>query len=237
VGAGNLTPVAVDVVYERFPASVRGALVVRGRDGDPHQVVLAAADLREAAAPSRRAQPLGLGAVTVDIVPRGEVLIPFEVPFAGLDPGWYGVSAEVLVDGQVRVRGPEEPLRPFVVRWPSGSVRRGSIELGLRIKVPGTGGATIERVDCRMESAVVHWRHAPGDDAGAREFDELRVSAGRRRLPVVTDVFEHGSGERTTTVYPVLKADARLTFALDRRSRARGAARGGPWSAQADLPR
>jgi len=229
VGAGDLTPVAVDVVYERFPASIRGALVVRGTDSNPHQVALAEADLREAAAPSRRAQPLGLGPVTVDIVPRGEMLIPFEVPFAGLDPGWYEVSAEVLVDGQVLVRGPEKGPRPFVVRWPQGTVRRGGIDLGLSIEVPGSPGATIERMDCRTESAVVHWRHAPADDA---ERDELRVSAGRRRLPVVADAFDPKSGERTTTVYPVLKTDARLTFAVERRS---GAERGS-WSAQADLP-
>lgn len=232
MGAGDLTPVAVDVVYERFPASIRGALVVRGTDPNPHQVALAQADLREAAAPSRWTQTLGLGPVTVDIVPRGEMLIPFEVPFAGLDPGWYEVSAEVLVDGQVLVRGPEKGPRPFVVRWPSGTVRRGGIDLGLEIKVPGSPGATFERVDCRTESAVVHWRHAPGEDAGAREFEQLRVSAGRRRLPVVADAFDHQSGERTTTVYPVLKSDARLTFAVDRRS---GADRGS-WSAQADLP-
>ena len=231
MGAGDLTPVSVDVVYERFPASIRGALVVRGSDSNPHQIVLASADLREAVTPSRRAQPLELGAVTVDIVPRGEVLIPFEVPFIGLDPGWYAVAAEVVVDGQVRVKGPVAGPRPFVVGWPTGTVRRGSIELDLPIPVPGSDGAVIERVDCKADSAVVRWRHAPADDPEQREFDDLRVTAGRRRLPVVTDTFDPATGARTTTVYPVLRSDARLGFALGR------GGRGAPerWSAEAEI--
>ncbi len=230
-----MSTVTVEAVFEQFPASVRGAVVVHGRDIDPHHVVLKGADVVEVPAPSRSVRPLELGEVTVDVPPKRQVMIPFEVPFAGLDPGWYAVTAEVLVDGQERVRGAEPPTRRFVVGWPRGTVRRGRIEAGVGIKVPGSEGAFIERLDCRPDSAVVHWRHAPSDDPEFREFGELRVAAARRRLPVVEGSYEWATGDRTTTVYPVLKEDEELTFELDRRYRPDGPIQRGKWSARLRL--
>lgn len=234
MGDGHLSTVSVDAVFERFPASVRGAVVVRGVDQDPHQVRLKEARVVEASVPARPVLALGLGDVTVDVAPRGRVMIPFEVPFAELAPGWYAVRAEVEIDGRERLRGPEDPQRRFCVQWPSGAVRRGSIEAGLRIKVPGSEGAVIDRLVCGAESAAVHWRHGPGEP-DAPEFPELRVSAASRRLPVLADEFEFGSGRRVTTVYPVLREDRRLTFTLDRRHRPGKPVQRGPWSAELGL--
>ena len=229
MGDGDLTTVSVDAVFERFPASVRGAVVVRGADRDPHQVRLTEARVVEASAPAKPVLALGLGEVTVDVAPKGRVMIPFEVPFAELDPGWYAVRAEVEIDGHERLRGPEDPERRFCVQWPSGVVRRGGIEAGVRIKVPGSDGALIDRLVCGAESAAVHWRHAPGEPDGP-EFPELKVGAPSRRLPVLTDEFEFGTGRRVTTVYPVLKEDRRLTFTLERRLRPGKPAQRGAWS-------
>lgn len=234
MGAGDLTPVSVGVVFERFPASVRGALVVRGADPDPHQVSLLEASLVEAAAPTRPVRSLDLGSVTVDVAPRGEVLIPFEVPFASLDPGWYAIAAEVLVDGQVRLRGPEGTSPRFAIGWPAGTVRRGSIDLGLPIRVPGSEGVLVERLECRADSSLVRWRHAPGDESGRPEFERLTVRVGRRRLPLLDDAFDPRSGRRTTTFYPLMKRHGKVTFELDRRA-AKGKARRGRWSATAEL--
>lgn len=235
MGAGDLTPVSVEVVFERFPASVRGAVVVRGADRDPHQVSLEDAEVVEAPA-GKPVRSLELGAVTVDVAPRREVLIPFEVPFAELDPGWYAVTAEVIVDGQRRVRGPEGTSPRFVVGWPGGEVRRGSVVLDLPIAVPESEGAVVERVECRADSAVVRWRHAPSGGTEHREFDELKVKAGRRLLPILEDSFEPRTGRRTTTTYPVLSRHRTLTFELGRRHPPEGRPRRGRWSATVELP-
>lgn len=225
----------MDAVFERFPASVRGAIVVRGIDRDPHQVRLIEAGVVQVG-PSRTVRALELGRVTVDVAPRDRVMIPFEVPFADLDPGWYTVQAEVDVDGQESVRGPLEAERRFCVTWPSGVVRRGSVEAGARIKVPGSEGAAIDRLVCRADSAVVHWRHAAGDEPGMREFGDLKVSAGRRRLHVLDDEHEWSTGSRTTTIYPVLRDDDELVFELDRRHLPGKPAQRGRWSATLRLP-
>lgn len=215
---------------------MRGAVVVRGRDIDPHQVRLVGAEVVEVPAPTRPVRHLELGQVTLDVAPRREVLIPFEVPFAGLEPGWYAVTAEVEVDGQSRVRGPEGVPRRFVVSWPHDAVRRGSIPADLTIRVPGSEGAVVERVACGRDSAVVHWRHRPSEDPDFREFGELKVSADRSRLPVVEGAFEWSTGRRTTTIYPVLKRHRTLTFVLDRRYRPGRPVQRGRWEAVLPLP-
>lgn len=228
-------PVSVGVVFERFPASVRGALVFRGLDPEPHQVALSEARVVELRAPGRASRSVEVGPVTVDVAPRGEVLVPFDVPFQDLGPGWYAVTAEVVVDGQLRVRGPNAPAGRFAVGWPSGTVRRGALDADLRIKVPGSEGAHVERVECKAESAVVRWRHAPSEDPGFREFDELRVTADGKRLPVIDGTYDHATGRRTTVVYPVLKGHRELGFELDRRNRAGKAAQKGRWSSTLPL--
>jgi hypothetical protein len=211
-------------------------VVVRGRDRDPHQVRLTDARVVEVPAPGRPIRSLELGDVVMDVAPRTEVMIPFEIPFAGLEPGWYEVLAEVEVDGGERVIGPDAPRRRFVVAWPGGAVRRGRLDAGITIRVPGSRGALVERVDLRADSAVVRWRHAPGEEPGSREFGELRVTADRTRLPSTAAEYEWSTGARTTTVYPVLKEHRRLVFQLDRRYRKGRPVQRGKWSASLDLP-
>lgn len=109
-------PVSVGVVFERFPASVRGAVVVRALDSDPHQIYLDSAEVVEADRPDRHVSWVSAERATLDVAPHGEVLIPFDIPFSGLPPGAYCVVAEVLVDGGARIRGPEGGGKRFTVR-------------------------------------------------------------------------------------------------------------------------
>jgi hypothetical protein len=216
-------PVSVDLVFERFPASVRGAVVVRGRDGEPHQVRVGGADVVEAHAPTRAVRPAAVTAATVDVAPRGEVLVPVEVPFAGLNPGWYCVVADVLVDGSIRMRGPEGGGKRFLVPWPSSEIRRGEIRADLTISVPGSDGIHVDQVECKADRAIVRWRHAPGEEP---QIGSLKVLAGKKRLPELDSVLDPETGSRTTIVHPVPKAADRLVFELDRRGGARGSKRG-----------
>lgn len=229
------SPVSVGVVFERFPASIRGAVVVRGTDPDPHQIRLAEAQVVEAHAPRRAVAPITADPVTVDVAPRAEVLIPFDVPLAGLPPGWYSVLAEVVVDGQSRIRGPEDGKR-FLVPWPVPEVRRGRVEVGLPIPVPGTDDPVVEQLDCHADRAVIRWRHVPGTPGDPPAVGDLRVSAGGRRVPVLEGTYEPVTGARTTVIHPVLKRQRQLTFEVDRRVGSGGAVERGRWSASFQLP-
>ncbi|HET6770641.1 MAG TPA: hypothetical protein VFH75_03260 [Actinomycetota bacterium] len=225
------------VVFERFPASVRGAVVVRGSDPDPHQVSLASADVVELRSPNRPVRPVALDPVTVELAPRGEVLLPFDIPFAGLDPGWYGVVAEVVVDGQRRVRGPAAgEAKRFLVAWPGQMVRKGTMVVQSRIPVPGTPGAMVDRVECKGDRAVIRWHHEPSDDPEFRQFGELRVLADGKPLPFLDSSYQPAAGTRSTVVYPLLRANQALELQIDRLFRPDGQADRGRWSLELPLP-
>jgi hypothetical protein len=228
VGARDLStdPVTVDVVFDRFPASVRGAVVVRGADADPHQVALTGADAVEVRTPRKSAAPVTLDLATVDLAPRAEIFVPFELAFGELGPGWYGVVAEVVVDGQDRLRS-ESPGKLFVVPWPAGTVRRGSVEVGSRFKLPGSTGPVVDRVECRPDRAVVRW----GQPAEGEPFQDLTVLADGRALPRIEGTNREGT--RTTVVYPVLKEHRTLLLRLERPSPAPGPE--GPWEVEVPL--
>jgi hypothetical protein len=231
---GPDAPVSVGTVFERFPASVRGAIVVRGADPDPHQVRLAGAEVVEGHGSARTVCPVSVDPVTIDVAPRAEVVIPFDVSLAGIPPGWYGVTAEVVVDGQQTVRGPADGKR-FTVPWPSGEVRRGEVQANVRIAVPGSDGAVVERIECKADRAVVRWRHRPGKALQEPEFGELRVVAGTKRLPVVDSAYDPATGARSTVVYPILKSHRELRFELDRRFPRGKPPQRGKWSASLAL--
>ena len=190
--------VSVGTVFDRFPASVRGAVVIRALDREPHQIRLVGAEVVAAHDLGRSVQAVLAEPTTIDVAPHREVLIPFDVPFAGLDSGWYCVVAEVEVDGSARLRGPEDGGKRFVVPWGSGEVRRGDLRPGLEV-----GGAVIERVELKADRTAVRWR-PPADAPEAR----LRLRLGSRRLPVVEDTEERGV--RITVAHPVPKRVTQL---------------------------
>ena len=193
-------PVSVDTVFDRFPASVRGAVVVRGLDREPHQIRLVAAEVVPAHDLARGVHPVAAERATVDVAPHREVLIPFDVPFAGLEPGWYCVVAEVEVDGGAHRRGPEDGGKRFVVPWPSAEVRRADLRPNLEI-----GGAVIDRIELKTDRTAVRWR-PPADAPDAR----LRLRLGARRLPVVEATNDPRGGGRLTVAHPVPKRATQL---------------------------
>jgi len=204
VGARDLSeaagPVAVDTVFDRFPASVRGAVVVRGLDRQPHQIRLVGAEVVPAHDLARGVHPVAADRATVDVAPHREVLIPFDVPFAGLEPGWYCVVAEVEIDGGAHLRGPEDGGKRFVVPWPSAEVRRADLRPNLEV-----GGAVIDRVELRTDRTAVRWR-PPADAPDA----QLRLRLGSRRLPVVEATDDPRGGGRITVAHPVPKRATQL---------------------------
>lgn len=204
MGARDLSeaagPVSVDTVFDRFPASVRGAVVVRGLDREPHQIRLVAAEVVPAHDLARGVHPVAAERATVDVAPHREVLIPFDVPFAGLEPGWYCVVAEVEVDGGAHHRGPEDGGKRFVVPWPSAEVRRGDLRPNIEI-----GGAVIDRIELKTDRTAVRWR-PPADAPDAR----LRLRLGARRLPVVEATDDPRGGGRLTVAHPVPKGATQL---------------------------
>src|SRR3954464_5272813 len=100
--------VAMRAKFERFPAAVKGALLLRGADGMPHQVRLESA--RAAELGGGPPQPGGFGAVVLEVSPTQETFVPFEVSTMDMAAGWYRLECDLVVDGDVDVIRPGDRL-------------------------------------------------------------------------------------------------------------------------------
>lgn len=213
-------PVEVRTRFERFPATAKGAFVMRGADGNPHTVRLERAAVARVPTGPEKAVP-GVAA-QVDVAPSRDLYVPFEASLADLEPGWYAVRSWVRVDGG---RTYVFNSRAFSVAWPRSEVRRGSIRVGRSTKV---GGSTfrIERVELGSDAAIVTWSPAPApsrrpratlqDTSGA----ELLISVDGHPLEVVPPDLVRvspgrvGSSECRTVSYPVAHGARSLAIAV-----------------------
>src|SRR4051794_41794196 len=95
---------AIRAKFERFPAAVKGALLLRGGDGMPHQVRLEAAHAAELS--GEPPQPVGVESVVLEVSPTQETFVPFEVSTMDMAAGWYPPGCDIGVHGGPQVRRP-----------------------------------------------------------------------------------------------------------------------------------
>lgn len=215
MGAGHLTrgeprrgaeaPIRVQTRFERFPASLKGAFVIRGADGNPHAARFEWG--RVARVPSGPAKPIPVEDRPFDVAPTRDLFVPFEVGVSDLAPGWYRLEASVRVDGG---RAWPFPSRSFAIPWPRGDVRRGSHPVGKRVRA---GGASfvVDRVELAGDSACVVWRTEPRAGEGQEEGppgDAVLIADGGslELLPPEEGsrlFVSRASGERRTVSYPM----------------------------------
>jgi len=201
--------VGIRVHYDRFPATIKGAFVLRGEDRDPHQVRIHGA--RVAAVGRDLARPMGLRPAVVDVAPRRDLFVPFEFPTVDLEPAWYGLEIDLEVDGHpARVACG----RPFSVPWPRAAVRRGQVRVA---KLVSAGGVQVrvERLDLSSDSLKLRLT------ADVPELPPLRLSADGEPVPIVEQAFDAGRREGTVVAYPLLRSQGRLRIEVGR-GRGRG---------------
>ena len=178
--------------YERFPASVKGAFVLRAADGDPHQVKILRAQAAGLAGEGERS--LNLEDVTLEVAPNLDLFVPFEVPILELGAGWYGLRCDLAIDADpVTV----QPGKPFPVAWPRATTRRGSVPVAATLDA-----IRIDHIDCLSDTIKVSY----AGDAAA----DLNFSADGRKLPVIEVEFDEGTGKGRIVAYPVLRSDSAL---------------------------
>jgi hypothetical protein len=189
--------VSIRAHYERFPATIKGAFVMRGADRNPHQIVIHEARVAEIG--SRRGTPIGIEPVTLDVAPNLDLFVPFEFPVLDLESGWYALECDVAIDGD-----PEtvRPGRRFAVPWPRSSVRRGSVPVGSLVG-SAEGEVKLEALECRGDCVELTYE--------ADRQPNIALSVDGDELAVIEHVFDEG-GSGKVIAYPVLKAHRRLTL-------------------------
>ena len=199
--AERVDRVSIRASFERFPATVKGAFVLRGADRDPHQVRIDAARVREVS--GHGGVPIGLDPVTLDVAPNLDLFVPFEFATTELTAGWYGLECDVAIDGDAeKVRPPKR----FSVPWPRATVRRGNISVDKIARVENGPKVHVEHVECGGDSIRVAYSTDPSQAL------TLRVSADGTALPILESEFDETTGRGKVTAYPVMRTQSRLTI-------------------------
>ncbi|HEX9375019.1 MAG TPA: hypothetical protein VGB19_02085 [Actinomycetota bacterium] len=207
-----MTDVSVRSRFERFPATVKGAMVFRGEDADPHQVAIREA--RVVGVPGEPARALPIERATVTVPPHQDVFVPFEMGIADLPPGWYGFEIDVDLDGSPRTLHGD---RRFTIPWPRGSMRTGTVRVDRDVRV-GSVAIRVERVQLASDSTSVRFVVTPPVDAEV----VVDLADGRGSLPMLSVAVEPATGQGTATGYPLARSehDLRVSFLADDGSRA-----------------
>lgn len=201
-------PISVRARFERFPATIKGAFILRGEDADPHQVVLQGA--RVAGVGTGWSSPAPLAPVALNVAPHRDVFVPFELSLTELDPGWYTLVCDVEVDGSP---AEYDGGRRFSVPWPRATVRRGQVKVGRRVRA-GDANVDVEQLDCAGDSIRLHLSVDPPGPV------TVKLLADGRRLDVLELELDEATGRGKVTAYPVLRTDTVLRIEI--RGRGRG---------------
>jgi hypothetical protein len=213
---GLTPPISLRARFERFPATVKGAFVLRGEDADPHQVAVRAGRLVRL--PGGPVRDLPLGAITLDAPPHQDVFVPFEASILDLEPGWYGFEVDLEVDGSPSAYPGD---RRFSIPWPRGSVRTGAIRVERDVEV-GEATVHVDRIQCTSDAVTVRARVAPPVPVG------VALRADGQPVHVIGLVLDETTGDLTVSAYPVLRRHERLRVEFQ-------AGRGRPASARGQL--
>jgi len=197
--------------YERFPATVKGAFVVRSEGPYPHQVAFHEARVMRVPGPGSRA--IAIDTVTLDVPPHKDLFVPFEFSVSDLEPGWYGLEAEVDVDGSRRTM---PGGRRFCVPWPRSAVRGVSVRVDRSVKV-GDATVSVERCQSGAEGLTLRFTVRPPQALA------LRLFADGSRLDVVEQDVDPDSGKRTLKPYPLFRSHRTLRVEVSGKTRGKSA--------------
>lgn len=191
VPQGEVRGVSFRARFDRGPSGVRGALILRGVDAVPHLVRfrgVAAVALDGAAS-----RPVTLPSPVLDVAPHRDVFVPIEVPTADLAPGWYAFRCDAEVDG---VATEVDADRRFLVGWPRGAVRRGTLSLERSLALAG-GPLRLDAVEFLADSIRVPFAGDP-----ALEIAGATIHADDEALPIL-GIERDATGKGRFVAYPV----------------------------------
>jgi hypothetical protein len=184
--------VSFRAAYERFPTSLKGAFVLRGADGMPHQVRIGSAHASECG--GRGGASIPIDPAIIEVAPTLDTFVPFELPITELGAGWYQLECDVVVDGDAfTVR----PGRRFVIAWPRSAVRRGSVDVGRS----GVGS-----VECAGDSIRIAYE--------AERPPHVKLSVDGASHPVLEVEHDPDAGAGRVVAYPVLRQHQRLLIEI-----------------------
>ena len=188
--------VAFRAVYDRFPAAIKGAFVLKGADGMPHQVRIGSAWVKSC--DGRFNDRLNVEPATLEVAPTLDTFVPFEIPILDMDPGWYALEIDTAVDG---IEGTVYPGERFSIGWPRGAVRKGTVEVGR-----AAGDVKLRSVECAGDSVRITYE--------ASEAPSIRLTMDGADHAVLDVEHDEASGGGRVVAYPALRDQTVLAIAV-----------------------
>jgi hypothetical protein len=190
--------ISIRAHYERFPATIKGAFVLRGEGRDPRQVRIE--DARVIEVSGGGSQSIAMEPVTLEVAPHLDLFVPFEVPLTELGAGWYSLECDVVIDGVPEVVHPGDR---FPVAWPRATVRRGPVPVGKSLDVSGDTVA-IDQIDCAGDSIKIGFT--------ATKAPTLKLTADGATVPVLDTQFDEATGRGKVVGYPLMRTQRALSI-------------------------
>ena len=190
--------ISIRAHYERFPATIKGAFVLRGEGRDPRQVRIEGARVIEVSGGG--SQSIAMEPVTLEVAPHLDLFVPFEVPLTELGAGWYSLECDVVIDGVPEVVHPGDR---FPVAWPRATVRRGPVPVGKSLDVSGDTVA-IDQIDCAGDSIKIGFT--------ATKAPTLKLTADGATVPVLDTQFDEATGRGKVVGYPLMRTQRALSI-------------------------
>ena len=190
--------ISIRAHYERFPATIKGAFVLRGEGRDPRQVRIE--DARVIEVSGGGSQSIAMEPVTLEVAPHLDLFVPFEVPLTELGAGWYSLECDVVIDGVPDVVHPGDR---FPLAWPRATVRRGPVPVGKSLDVSGDTVA-IDQIDCAGDSIKIGFT--------ATKAPTLTLTADGATVPVLDTQFDDATGRGKIVGYPLMRTQRALSI-------------------------
>src|SRR5207247_10733978 len=87
--SSSVEPIRVQTRFERFPASIKGAFVMAGADGNPHAVKIERAEVVRV--PDGPSKPVPVEERARDVAPARGLFVRFQGGVPGFEPAWQPV--------------------------------------------------------------------------------------------------------------------------------------------------
>jgi hypothetical protein len=197
VGRGDVAltePLSFRAHLERFPASIKGAFVLRASDGDPHQLRLGSTRIADLSGGPARA--MDIESSVLDVAPTLDTFVPFEFPITELASGWYRLECDVAIDGVEQV---VRPGKPFSIPWTRSAVRKGTVPIGQT-----AGDVRLVELTCGGDSVTVSYE--------AAQEPRVTLSADGATVPVIEVEHDADAGSGTIVGFPALRTYERLAI-------------------------
>ena len=165
----------VQTRYDRFPATVKGAFVLRGGDANPHLVRVVRAGIDSVSGGA--AKDIPMGHVDVDVAPGAR---PVRARSRPGSPSWSPAGTSSRPSCRwTAARSERSASRPFSVAWPRAQVRTGSVSARTSRFAWARPRCVVDRAELKSDRVILVWR--PEGGGGEDESNAATRCASRSR--------------------------------------------------------